>query len=183
MSDWIDEDGYRANVGIVLMSREDKVFLGGRPGGRGWQFPQGGIGREESLEAAMYRELREEIGLAPADVACLGATQEWLRYRLPKQYVRRHGAPRCVGQKQRWVLLRFEGQDSQLRFDATSTSFASSQPCASQAGSSAISASPKPAASSAASVISLNSRRSIVAKRSRPGASVVAAWYTNSRGR
>jgi len=120
MSDWIDEDGYRANVGIVLMSREDKVFLGGRPGGRGWQFPQGGIGREESLEAAMYRELREEIGLAPADVACLGATQEWLRYRLPKQYVRRHGAPRCVGQKQRWVLLRFEGQDSQLRFDATS---------------------------------------------------------------
>ena len=40
MSDWIDEDGYRANVGIVLMRDDGRVFLGGRPGGRGWQFPQ-----------------------------------------------------------------------------------------------------------------------------------------------
>ncbi len=120
MSDWIDEDGYRANVGIVLLNPARRVFLGGRTGGRGWQFPQGGIGREESLEAAMYRELREEIGLAPEDVELLGSTGEWLRYRLPKQYVRRHGAPRCIGQKQRWVLLRFTGSDDRLRFDTTS---------------------------------------------------------------
>ena len=120
MSDWIDEDGYRANVGIVLMHGDGRVFLGGRPGGRGWQFPQGGIGRDESLEAALYRELKEEIGLAPTDVEYLGATAEWLRYRLPTQYVRRHGAPRCIGQKQRWVLLRFRAGDASLKFDTTS---------------------------------------------------------------
>ena len=120
MSDWIDEEGYRANVGIVLMRADGRVFLGGRPGGRGWQFPQGGIGREESLDQALYRELKEEIGLAPSDVRCLGVTADWLKYRLPKQYVRRHGAPRCIGQKQRWVLLRFLASDDTLRFDATS---------------------------------------------------------------
>jgi putative (di)nucleoside polyphosphate hydrolase len=119
VSDWIDEDGYRANVGIVLMREDGRVFLGGRPGGRGWQFPQGGIRREESLEQALYRELQEEIGLAATDVAYLGETQDWLRYQLPRQYRRRHGAPRCIGQKQRWVLLRFRGPDERLRFDAT----------------------------------------------------------------
>jgi putative (di)nucleoside polyphosphate hydrolase len=120
MSDWIDEEGYRANVGIVLMRDDGRVFLGGRPGGRGWQFPQGGIGREESLDEALYRELKEEIGLSASDVRYLGVTAEWLRYRLPKQYVRRHGAPRCIGQKQRWVLLRFLAGDERLRFDTTS---------------------------------------------------------------
>jgi putative (di)nucleoside polyphosphate hydrolase len=120
MTDWIDDDGYRANVGIVLMRPDGLVFLGGRPGGRGWQFPQGGIQREESLEAALYRELKEEIGLGPGDVEYRGATHDWLRYQLPKQYVRRHGSPRCIGQKQRWVLLGYAGRDEYLRFDATS---------------------------------------------------------------
>ena len=120
MSDWIDAEGFRANVGIVLMHGDGRVFLGGRPGGRGWQFPQGGIGRDESLEQALYRELREEVGLAAADVDYLGATRDWLRYRLPRNYVRRHAIARCVGQKQRWVLLRLRVGDERLRFDATS---------------------------------------------------------------
>ena len=119
MTDWIDEEGYRANVGIVLMGGDGRVFLGGRPGGRGWQFPQGGIRREESLEAALYRELHEEVGLGQEDVEFVGATGDWLRYQLPRQYVRKHGVPRCIGQKQRWVLLRLQAADERLRFDAT----------------------------------------------------------------
>ena len=119
MSDWIDAEGYRANVGIVLMREDGRVFLGGRPGGRGWQFPQGGIGREEAFEDALYRELHEEVGLGAGDVAFVGATSDWLRYRLPRQYLRRHGAPRCVGQKQRWALLRLRAAEDRLRFDAT----------------------------------------------------------------
>lgn len=119
MADWIDEQGYRANVGILLMHADGRVFLGGRPGGRGWQFPQGGIRRDESFEDALYRELREEVGLGPADVEFLGGTRDWLRYQLPKQYVRRQSLPVCIGQKQRWALLRFRGQDEQLRFDTT----------------------------------------------------------------
>ena len=119
MSDWIDEDGYRANVGIVLMHDDGRVFLGGRPGGRGWQFPQGGIRREETLEQALYRELREEIGLAAGEVEYRGETRDWLRYRLPANYVRRRSSARCIGQKQRWVLLRLRAADERLRFDAT----------------------------------------------------------------
>ena len=119
MSDWIDADGYRANVGIILMHEDGRVFLGGRPGGRGWQFPQGGIRRDEAFEDALYRELHEEVGLAASDVAFVGATTDWLRYRLPRQYLRRHGAPRCVGQRQRWALLRLRAAEDRLRFDAT----------------------------------------------------------------
>jgi putative (di)nucleoside polyphosphate hydrolase len=119
MSDWIDEEGYRANVGIILMRDGGSVFLGGRTGGRGWQFPQGGVRRGEAVEAALYRELGEEVGLAPDDVEVLGSTRGWLRYRLPPHYVRRKSSPLCIGQKQRWYLLRFRGEDTRLRFDTT----------------------------------------------------------------
>ena len=57
MRDVIDPDGFRTNVGIVLMRGEGEVFLGRRTGGRGWQFPQGGVRAGERLEAAVYREL------------------------------------------------------------------------------------------------------------------------------
>ncbi|MGA1577384.1 MAG: RNA pyrophosphohydrolase [Steroidobacteraceae bacterium] len=118
--DYIDEQGYRANVGIVLIHEDGKVFLGGRAGARGWQFPQGGILHGERPETALYRELHEEIGLREEDVECLGATRGWLRYRLPARF-RRQGAVRpCVGQKQKWFLLRLRGPESSLRFDATS---------------------------------------------------------------
>ncbi|MFI4890559.1 MAG: RNA pyrophosphohydrolase [Steroidobacterales bacterium] len=112
--DYIDKDGFRANVGIIL-TQGGTVFLGGRIGGRGWQFPQGGVSRGESVEAALFRELREEVGLEPDDVAVLGATRGWLRYRLPRHYVR----DRCIGQKQRWFLLRLIAPESKLRFDTT----------------------------------------------------------------
>ena len=64
-TDYIDADGYRANVGIVLMNDDRQVFIGGRVGARGWQFPQGGIRRGERPEDALYRELTEEVGLRP----------------------------------------------------------------------------------------------------------------------
>ena len=85
MTDFIDASGFRANVGIVLVRGKGEVFLGGRTGGRGWQFPQGGIGRDEDPEAGMFRELREEVGLEPGDVRIIASTTGWLRYRLPAQ--------------------------------------------------------------------------------------------------
>jgi putative (di)nucleoside polyphosphate hydrolase len=119
VTDQIDRDGFRANVGIVLMHDDGQVFLGRRVGGRGWQFPQGGVQQGEALEQAMYRELREEIGLREADVAVAGATTRWLRYRLPARYVRREQQPLCIGQKQRWFLLRLRSPDALFRFDQT----------------------------------------------------------------
>jgi putative (di)nucleoside polyphosphate hydrolase len=119
MSDYIDSQGFRANVGIVLMRDGGELFLGGRRDGRGWQFPQGGVRRHEHPEQALFRELHEEVGLGPADVEVLATTGRWLRYRLPRQYVRRRGSPLCIGQKQRWFLLRMLADESRLNFEAT----------------------------------------------------------------
>lgn len=120
-NDQIDSEGYRANVGIILANAADRLLLGGRVGNRGWQFPQGGMQEGESAEEAMYRELHEEVGLAPGDVRVLGVTEDWLRYRLPDRYVRRNRSPVCIGQKQRWFILRMLGDDDRVRLDAAGT--------------------------------------------------------------
>ena len=119
--DQIDSEGFRANVGIILCDARGLVLVGGRVGQDAWQFPQGGIRHSESPEQAMYRELREEIGLDADDVAVLGSTADWLRYRLPEQYVRRRMRPLCIGQKQRWFLLRLLSAESRLQLDTTTT--------------------------------------------------------------
>ncbi len=119
--DRIDSQGYRANVGIVLSDDSGLVLLGGRIGQAGWQFPQGGMRVSESPRQAMYRELSEEIGLARDDVQVLGTTRGWLRYRLPDRYMRRDTLPLCIGQKQRWFLLRLLASKDRLRADTTST--------------------------------------------------------------
>ncbi len=119
MSDVIDSEGFRANVGIVLMRAAGDVFLGRRSGGRGWQFPQGGVRACEQLEEALYRELHEEIGLLSEQVAIVGQTAGWLRYRLPARYVRRNQRPVCIGQKQHWFLLRLRHEDAAFAFDRT----------------------------------------------------------------
>jgi len=119
MSDVIDQEGYRANVGIILMRGDREVFLGRRTGGRGWQFPQGGMRRGEELEDALFRELHEEVGITRPDVEIVGRTSEWIRYRLPQKYVRRNRHPVCIGQKQRWFLLRLKREDAKFAFDST----------------------------------------------------------------
>lgn len=108
----IDPDGYRPNVGIVLMNSEDLVFWARRANNDGWQFPQGGMNTDETPVEAMYRELKEETGLHPQHVELLGSTPGWLRYRLPRRYQRHYSKPLCIGQKQVWFLLRFLADDS-----------------------------------------------------------------------
>jgi putative (di)nucleoside polyphosphate hydrolase len=115
--DWIDEQGFRANVGIILTDGQGRVLIAGRRGRAGWQFPQGGMRREESEEDAMYRELNEEVGLERSDVDMVGSTQGWLWYRLPKRFIRRECRPLCIGQKQRWFLLQLVSDSDRLRFD------------------------------------------------------------------
>lgn len=116
-NDWIDDEGFRANVGIILTNDSGKLMLGGRVGAKGWQFPQGGMAPGESAEAAMFRELEEEVGLTTSDVELLGVTRDWLRYRLPEKFVRKHSQPLCIGQKQRWFMLRLRTSDKNVRFD------------------------------------------------------------------
>jgi len=96
-------------------------LLGGRVGAKGWQFPQGGMLEGEAPEEAMFRELHEEVGLEASDVDLLASTEDWLRYRLPKKYLRRGSKPLCIGQKQRWFLLRLCSDEERLRFDRSET--------------------------------------------------------------
>ena len=116
-NDWIDAEGFRANVGIILANSSGKLLLGGRARSKGWQFPQGGMLVGEDAVDAMYRELHEEIGLSRDDVELLGETQDWLRYRLPRKFVRHNSEPLCIGQKQRWFMLRLMSSPSNVRFD------------------------------------------------------------------
>lgn len=116
----IDDDGYRPNVGIVLTNPAGNVLWARRVGGMdAWQFPQGGIQLNEAPEAALYRELQEEIGLKPDAVSIITCTRGWLRYRLPERLVRKREDGRvCIGQKQKWFLLQMKSEDSAIRFDS-----------------------------------------------------------------
>ena len=112
----IDEDGFRPNVGIILANPVGQVLWARRVGQEAWQFPQGGIAEHETPEEALYRELHEEVGLKPEDVRLVGSTQGWLRYRLPKRFLRYRSKPLCIGQKQKWFLLMLTGSDSRVTF-------------------------------------------------------------------
>jgi putative (di)nucleoside polyphosphate hydrolase len=120
----LDREGYRPNVGIVLLNSRNEVFWGKRVGQHSWQFPQGGIQHGESPEQAMYRELHEEVGLLPEHVQIIGRTRDWLRYDVPEEYLRRQNSTRIHraayrGQKQIWFLLRLVGLDSDIQLRAS----------------------------------------------------------------
>lgn len=115
----VDLDGFRPNVGIVVTGTEGKLLWAKRIGQDAWQFPQGGIQRGESPEDACYRELYEELGLQKGDVELIATTKGWLRYRLPLRYIRRGNHPLCIGQKQKWFLLRLKTHTDAISFDST----------------------------------------------------------------
>ena len=100
----IDSDGFRPNVGIILTNDHGQVLWARRVNQDASQFPQGGINPNESTEEALFRELHEEIGLQEQDVDIL---------------VRTHSQPLCIGQKQKWFLLRLRSNDEQVRVDLT----------------------------------------------------------------
>lgn len=108
MVDIIDKNGYRANVGIVLMNQHKELFFAKRRYQSGWQFPQGGIRFGETPEIAMHRELLEEIGLTKNDTELLSESSHWYQYKIPKKNLRKlkKGKPHVIGQKQKWFLLK-----------------------------------------------------------------------------
>ena len=116
----IDSEGFRANVGIILTNDQGQVFWARRIGMDAWQFPQGGIKKKESPKMAMYRELKEEIGLEPEHVELINSTDDWLRYWLPKRYIRQNKGPLCIGQKQIWYLLKLTADETYLDLSYTS---------------------------------------------------------------
>lgn len=117
MTMMIDNEGYRTNVGMIIADAKGRVLWARRFGQNAWQFPQGGVQPGETPEQAMYRELREEVGLVDTQVQVLGSSKGWLRYRLPRRFIRHDAMPVCIGQKQKWFLLRLLVDEKNIRFD------------------------------------------------------------------
>ena len=83
-----------------------------------WQFPQGGIDKDESPKKAAYRELFEETGIKKSHVELLGETQDWLYYDLPKDRQKR-----WRGQRQKWFAMRFSGSDDLISIETETPEF------------------------------------------------------------
>lgn len=121
-------DGYRPNVGIIICNRKGEVFWARRINDDGWQFPQGGVSRNEGLIDAMYRELEEETGLSRMQVNIVAHTKQWLHYDLPQKLLRNQqrrrsplGSRKRVdfkGQKQVWFLVELIDDDSAVNLCA-----------------------------------------------------------------
>jgi putative (di)nucleoside polyphosphate hydrolase len=105
---------YRPCVGLMLLNRQDQVFVGKRIDQtvEGWQMPQGGIDEGEDPRTAAMRELKEETGTDKAEI--IGEMADWLTYNLPPHLVgiAFHGKYR--GQRQKWFALRFLGEDRDI---------------------------------------------------------------------
>ena len=119
-----DSDRYRRGVGVMLLNREGKVFVGARIDNSddAWQMPQGGIdeGEHEDPWQTALRELEEETGIPPALVRQVTACPERLRYDLPKELQGKLWGGKWIGQDQDWYLARFLGSDEDINI-ATKT--------------------------------------------------------------
>ena len=107
---------YRPCVGLYILNSDNKIFVGERIDNPGaWQMPQGGIDPEEDIEAAVFREMKEEIGTNNAEI--LSIMEEKLRYDLPENLKNKLWDGKYQGQEQTWVALKFLGQDSDINLN------------------------------------------------------------------
>jgi len=121
MGDLIFDDGFRANVGIVIFNKDRKVFFAKRKYQSGWQFPQGGIKLGESPKKAMYRELHEETGLQEKNIEVTYISDCWYEYRLPKRNIRKQkNGITVIGQRQKWFLLKFNNNPDLINLNSSS---------------------------------------------------------------
>ena len=107
---------YRSNVGIMMVNEQGYVFVGQRLDNNqnAWQMPQGGIDAGEDPETAAYRELLEETGVKKQDVRFVASSSHWLSYDLPEDLIPILWNGKFRGQKQKWFLFKFLGEDGDI---------------------------------------------------------------------
>ncbi len=107
---------YRPCAGVMLLNADGQVFVGARIDSKlgAWQMPQGGIDEGEDARAAAYRELEEETGVVKNLTEFLAEAPRELIYDLPDELIGKVWGGRFRGQRQKWFLLRFTGDDSDV---------------------------------------------------------------------
>tara|TARA_Y100000590_G_scaffold43319_1_gene46092 strand:- start:3310 stop:3786 length:477 start_codon:yes stop_codon:yes gene_type:complete len=104
----------RIGVGIVLLNCENKIFVGRRIDNpaKSWQMPQGGVDENENLLQAAKRELKEETSIKTVTV--IKELSEWLSYDLPENLLGKLWKGRYRGQKQKWFIMKFAGDNKEI---------------------------------------------------------------------
>lgn len=120
-----DDHLYRSGVGVMLLNRDNFVWVGRRIDSvlDAWQMPQGGLDDGEESWAGALRELEEETGIGPHLVERIACHPERLRYRIPDQLIGVIWKKKWVGQQQDWYLARFLGSDEQIDIDTDHPEF------------------------------------------------------------
>ena len=113
----------RIGVGIILLNNENKVFVGKRIDNpkKYWQMPQGGVNKNEKFFLAAKRELEEETGIKSVEL--IKELQKWLEYDLPKNLLGKIWKGKYRGQKQRWYIMRFLGNDNEININTKNPEF------------------------------------------------------------
>lgn len=116
---------YRSGVGIMLINLEKKIFVGKRIDNHSdsWQMPQGGLDVGESEDLAMFRELKEETGIDGCNVKVLQKSQGYYYYNLPYKLQKKFWGGKYLGQKQRWYLLEFIGDEASINVSTEDPEF------------------------------------------------------------
>ena len=105
----------RVGVGIVLLNKNNKIFVAKRidnQKGNYWQMPQGGVDLNEKLLWAAKRELEEETSIKSVEL--IKEFDEWLEYNLPKNLLGKIWKGKYRGQKQKWFVMKFLGNDKEI---------------------------------------------------------------------
>ena len=105
---------FRIGVGIALINKDNKIFVGKRIDNplKFWQMPQGGVNNKEKYFDAALRELEEETGIK--NVKLIKEIDYWTKYDLPSNLIRKIWKGRFRGQKQKWFLMKFMGEDGEI---------------------------------------------------------------------
>ena len=113
----------RIGVGVVVLNEDNKVLVGKRKDNPidKWQMPQGGVNKNEDYLSAMKRELHEETSVKNIEV--LKEFDEWLEYELPENLLGIIWKGKFRGQKQKWFIARFLGNDSEININTKHPEF------------------------------------------------------------
>ena len=113
----------RNGVGIILLNKENKVFVGKRIDNpkNFWQMPQGGVNQNENLLQAAKRELEEETSIK--SVKLVKEINEWLEYELPKNLLGKVLEGKYRGQKQKWFVMKFIGKTDEINVKTKNPEF------------------------------------------------------------